>query len=112
MEYTRRSYRYASGYDSTFVSRTREMSRQAAGSTPSRSGQPAAEPAVTTQRREAQKPNYRSILHDPRLQQVTGVLPRKMSTWDRKEIPADDVALLYRAITMQDYYVRRPRLTR
>lgn len=113
MEAGRRSYRRASNYEPALASRSREMSRQAAlGYTQSSRSTQQMPDIGSAQRRETQKSNSRAILDDPRLQEVTGVLSRKMSAWDKKEIPADEVALLQLAIEFQDLRDRRPKPTR
>ncbi|KAI2602627.1 hypothetical protein GGR54DRAFT_491063 [Hypoxylon sp. NC1633] len=51
-----------------------------------------------------------SILNNPRLQQVTGLHPRKLSSWAGVRPPIDELARLQWAMSLPDVYpVKRPR---
>ncbi|RYP75954.1 hypothetical protein DL771_002026 [Monosporascus sp. 5C6A] len=61
------------------------------------------------QPRHTSKVDSRAVLDDARLQRVTGLLPHKMSTWAGKELPADELALLARAMNLESCPVWRPK---
>ncbi|KAI1457920.1 hypothetical protein F4805DRAFT_160432 [Annulohypoxylon moriforme] len=51
-----------------------------------------------------------SILNNPRLQQVTGMHPRKASWWNGMHLPIDELIRLQWAMNLPDVYpVKRPR---
>ncbi|RYP80675.1 hypothetical protein DL769_002357 [Monosporascus sp. CRB-8-3] len=66
-------------------------------------------PTSGRQPRHTSKVDSRTVLDDARLQRVTGLLPHKMSKWAGKEPPADELALLARAMNLESCPVRRPK---
>lgn len=73
------------------------------GSGPSSSSRSA--PSRQPSHAHTPKLDTRAILSDPRLPQVTGILPHKISTWDgKKPPPADELALLRWTMSLEETF--------